>query len=199
MGRDGAAGPASRSAKAGDEGLKPMDEQTRYRVTGSLFLLAVAVIVLPMLFDGAGLETLELDPLDVPQETPAIKSLDEVAPATDLPERAAALAAIIDPDGFQTDETGTRFGEPVLSEADAETSVWAVQVASFGEEANALKLRDELRGEGREAFISTVRQRGNVLNRVAVGPFLDQSEAERLSETLSDALELDTRVVAFSN
>ena len=199
MGRDGAAGPASRSAKAGDEGRNPMDEQTRYRVTGSLFLLAVAVIVFPMLFDGAGLETLELDPLDVPKDTPRIETLDEVAPATDLPERAAALAATVDADGFQTDETGTRFGEPVLSEADAETSVWAVQVASFGEEANALKLRDELRGDGREAFISTVRQGDNVLSRVAVGPFLDQSDAERLSESLSAALDLDTRVVAFSN
>ncbi len=199
MGRSGAAEPASRSGKSGGEALKPMDEQTRYRVTGSLFLLAVAVIVFPMLFDGAGLETLELEPLDIPQDTPSIETLDDVAPASDVGERAAALAATIDQEGFQTDETGTRFGEPVLSRADATTSVWAVQVASFGEASNALKLRDELRGEGQEAFISTVRQGGEVLSRVAVGPFLDQAEAERLSDALSNDLALDTRVVAFSN
>ncbi|MEM8766667.1 MAG: SPOR domain-containing protein [Pseudomonadota bacterium] len=190
---------ASKPAKTGDDALKPMDEQTRYRVTGSLFLLAVAVIVFPMLFDGAGLERLELEPLDVAQETPNIESLEDVAPASDVSERAAALADTVDAGGFQTDATGTRFGEPVLSRAEAETSVWAVQVASFGEEANALKLRDELRSDGREAFISTVRQGDEVLSRVAVGPFLDEAEALRLRDALSDDLDLDTRVVAFSN
>ena len=32
-----------------------MDEVLRYRLTGAIFLLAVAVIVLPMVFDGDGL------------------------------------------------------------------------------------------------------------------------------------------------
>ena len=40
-----------------------MDQQTRYRVTGSLFLVALAIICLPMLFDGEGLVSIELDPL----------------------------------------------------------------------------------------------------------------------------------------
>lgn len=176
-----------------------MDEQTRYRVTGSLFLLAVAIIVFPMLFDGEGLKSIELEPLDVPKTAPEVSRREDVAPATDLIARAEELAAEVDDAGFQTDSTGTRFGEPVLSETDATTRTWAVQVASFGEEDNALKLRDQLRGDGYEAFISTVKQDGHVLNRVAVGPFLDEAEADTLRDELSDALSLDARIVAFSN
>lgn len=176
-----------------------MDEQTRYRVTGSLFLLAVAIIVFPMLFDGEGLRSVEIQPLDVPKTVPEVSRREDVAPATDLLTRVEELSSELDDEGFQTDTTGTRFGEPVLSETDAATRIWAVQVASFGEEENALKLRDQLRGDGYEAFISTVKQDGQVLNRVAVGPFLDQAEADDFRDELSDALSLDARTVAFSN
>ena len=176
-----------------------MDEQTRYRVTGSLFLLAVAIILFPMLFDGEGLKAVEIEPLDVPKTVPDVSRREDVAPATDLAARVEELAGEVDEEGFQTDATGTRFGEPILSETDPTTRVWAVQVASFGEEDNALKLRDQLRGDGYEAFISTVKQGDHVLNRVAVGPFLDQTEADDLRDKLSDALSLDARIVAFSN
>lgn len=176
-----------------------MDEQTRYRVTGSLFLLAVAIIVFPMLFDGEGLRSMEIQPLNVPKTVPEVSRREDVAPATDLLARVEELSGELDDEGFQTDSTGTRFGEPVLSEPDASTRIWAVQVASFGEAENALKLRDQLRGDGYEAFISTVKQDGHMLNRVAVGPFLDQDEADDLRDELSDALSLDARIVAFSN
>ena len=88
----------------------------------------------------------------------------------------------------------------VLTEPDDTTQVWAVQVASFGEEENALKLRDRLRSEAKEAFISTVRQDEETLRRVAVGPLLDRGEAEGLRDELASSLGLeDVRVVAFSN
>lgn len=176
-----------------------MDEQTRYRVTGSLFLLAVAVIIFPMLFDGEGLEPVAIERLDVPKTVPDVRRRVDVAPATDVVERAAELAAQVDDEGFQTDAIGTRFGEPVLAEADTTTQVWAVQLASFGDEENALRLRDELRRDGYEAFISTVRQGEKILSRVAVGPLLDRDRADGLREELSDTLDLDARLVAFSN
>ncbi len=177
-----------------------MDEQTRYRVTGSLFLLAIAVILFPMLFDGAGLASVQIEPLEVPRTVPDVPSRAGQAPESDLLARADALSQTMDDEGFQADAGGTRIGEPVLMEADDETRVWAVQVASFGEEENALKLRDELRSREFEAFISTVRQNDAVLRRVAVGPLLDRSAADGLRDELSDALDLeDVRVVAFSN
>lgn len=189
---------SSRASKAGAGAA--IDEQTRYRVTGSLFLLAIAVILFPMLFDGAGLAPLEIAPLDVPQTVPDVPSRTDIAPDSNYMARADALREAVDEDGFQADAAGTRMGEPVLTEPDAATRVWAVQVASFGEEDNALKLRDQLRASDQEAFISTVRQNGDTLRRVAVGPLLNLTEAEEIRDALAGSLGLsDVRVVAFSN
>lgn len=186
------------SSKASDP--TPVSEQTRYRVTGSLFLLAIAVILFPMLFDGAGLEPLEIEPLNVAKEVPDVPSRIDQAPESDFVARADALRASVDDQGFQDEVEGTRMGEPVLSEPDASTRVWAVQVASFGEEENALKLRDRLRSDEKAAFISTVRHNNVTLRRVAIGPLLDRDEADDLRDELASALGLsDVRVVAFSN
>jgi DedD protein len=175
-----------------------MDEQTRYRVTGSLFLIAIAVIVFPMLFDGEGLPQVRIEPLRLNEEVPAVPRRGDLAPESDLIDRARELAAQTDAEGYLTDR-GNRLGEPVLSEADASTRVWAVQVASFSDEDNALALRDRLRGDGYEAFISSLKRDDEVLSRVAVGPLLNREDADTLRRNLTDALALETRIVAFSN
>ena len=179
-----------------------MKDQTRYRVTGSLFLLALAVICLPMLLDGSGLPARELPALltgEPGAETlPALAAPAERMPESDFVERVEELRDSVDEDGFLTD-SGTRFGEPVLSDATARTDVWAVQVASFAEADNAEGLRTRLREDGYEAFISTVKTDDIVLNRVAVGPLLDAERARSLRDELSARYAVQARLMAFSN
>lgn len=176
-----------------------MDEQTRYRTTGSLFLLAIAVICFPMLFDGEGLAPVDIAPVTIDsQAMPQVKKLEEVAPASDVVARVDELRDQVDDAGFQT-VNNTRFGEPVLSVPVDNTDVWAVQVASLQNVDNARKLRSDLRDRGYEAFISTVKSDEEVLNRVAVGPLLSEAEARRIQQQLSQALSLEVRLMAFSN
>lgn len=181
-----------------------MKEQTRYRVTGSLFLLALAVICLPMLLDGAGLPARELPPLL--DDEPAVSTLPDApsdpapaaAPESDFVARVEELRQQVDDEGFLTD-SGTRFGEPVLSDPAARTDTWAVQVASFSEVGNAEQFRTRLREDGYEAFISTAKLNGQVLSRVAVGPLLDAERAESLRGELSARYDVKARLMAFSN
>jgi DedD protein len=173
-------------------------EETRYRVTGSLFLLALGVICLPMLLDGAGLPARDLPELVVSEPLPELPAAASRAPVVDLTARADALRAQTDDDGFLTD-SGTRFGEPVLTRAGARTDVWAVQVASFASAANAEEFRERLRADGYEAFISTVRSDDQVLSRVAVGPLLDRERADSLRRELGARYRTEARLMAFSN
>ncbi len=175
-----------------------MDEQTRYRVTGSLFLLALAIICLPMLFDAEGVPSIQIEPMPPPKPAPEVAPLEEVAPASEFIEKVDELRAQVDEDGFLTDG-GTRFGEPILSEPDTGTSAWAVQLASLADQGNARELRSQLREQGYEAFISTIKSGSEVLNRVAVGPILNETDAEELRAELSQLYELDARLMAFSN
>lgn len=175
-----------------------MDEQTRYRVTGSLFLLALAIICLPMLFDGEGMASIELEPMEPPAATPKVTPMENVAPSSDFIARVDELRGQVDADGFLI-ESGTRFGEPVLSDPGDDATAWAVQVASFNEQDNARKFRTQLREQGYEAFISTAKTDAAIHNRVAVGPLLNQADAEELREELALNYEVDARIMAFSN
>lgn len=179
-----------------------MDEDTkRFRITGSIFLLAILVIVLPMLFDGDGLPTVEIEA--IPEVAP--DSRIELPPVAAPPvmadnpyvEKIAELESSVDEDLFST-EHGTQAGEPVLTKPDSDTERWAVQVGSFSSEERALALRQELRDAGYDAFISAVKKDGKVMIRVAVGPYLDGSEAETIRRKLAGSQAPDARVMAFS-
>jgi DedD protein len=173
-----------------------LKEETRYRVTGSLFLLALAVIFLPMLFDGAGLPRVELEPV-APPPIAAVELPEPPALDPELPVRVEALAEQVDPEGFLT-ETDTRLGEPVLSDAGPTTEAWAVQVASFADAENAKVFRSRLREDGYEAFLSTLRSGDDVRIRVAVGPFQSRAEAARFQSELSSRYRVSARLMAFS-
>ena len=175
-----------------------MDEQTRYRATGSIFLLAIAIICLPIIFDGEGLTPVEIEPLALSQALPNVQKIQNVAPASEVVARVDELRSQVDNDGFQR-SGGTRFAEPVLSDPGENTAVWAVQVASLHNVDNARKLRSDLRDRGYEAFISTVKDDDEIMNRVAVGPLLSEADAREMQQKLSQVLSLEVRLMAFSN
>lgn len=176
-----------------------LTDQTRYRLTGLVFLLAVAAIFLPMLFDGDGVEPMQLDPLPAAD----IEVERDVAPAPDMtPVMAArdALKEVVDEDGYARD-TGTRFGDAVLLEDDADADAdlkWAVQVASFSQQENADRLIQRMRSDGYAAFVSNVKQSGEPAARVAVGPLIERDAAVRLKAELDRRYDFEAVVVRFS-
>ena len=177
-----------------------LTEQTRYRLTGLVFLLAVAAVFLPMLFDGDGVEPMQLDPM-VPADFEVER---DVAPPPDMTPVVAArdaLDSVVDEDGYATD-TGTRFGDPVLLEdaADVDADLkWAVQVASFSQQENADRLVERLQGDGYAAFASHVKQSGGEpAARVAVGPVIERDSAARLKTELDRRYDFEAMLVRFS-
>jgi cell division septation protein DedD len=73
-----------------------------------------------------------------------------------------------------------------------------VQVASFAEVENANQFRSQLRKDGYEAFLSTLRSGDEVRIRVAVGPFQSRAEAARFQSELSSRYRVSARLMAFS-
>ncbi len=91
-----------------------MPERTRDRVMGGVFLVALAIIVLPMLFDGSGVESPEPPRLPAP-------SASDVQPVTAMDPanlaNADALRNKVDSEGFDR-SSSTRIGDPVVTPAD---------------------------------------------------------------------------------
>ena len=181
-----------------DRPHNPTNIRTRYRVTGSIFLIALAIIVLPMLFDGAGAPMREApSQLPLKNTSSVLPDFADVVPTSDVVARVEGLRGEVDADGFATD-SGTRFGEPVLQPGDANSKIWAVQAASFASNDNALSFRSELRKAGFEAFISTVKDRtsdSGRMYRVAVGPLLSKVDAEEIQAAISADFSVQPTVV----
>lgn len=149
-------------------------------MVGALVLVAVAVIVVPPLLDGEGLESLPTAMPPPPPEIPA--ELPSGAEAARL--RAQA-------------EAGP--GLPLRGDADG-PQAWAVQVGSFSRRENAFALRERLRRQGFAAFVEPViRGDGTRAWRVRVGPEPTRQEAEALKARLAEAVGGEPIVVAHEH
>ena len=198
-----------------------MKEVTRYRLIGTIFLLSLAATFLPMIFDApapslqddastSGLEdTQTFENVDPRAEVKSLidqmaqdqKAMDRAFADSKLHEKVEGIRETVDPDGYWVDN-GTRFGEPILLPTREETEVFAVQLATFDEERNARKLREQLLGDGEEAFISQYKQRGiggeKIRYRVAVGPMLSHTLAKKKRISYSQIYGVEAIVVAMT-
>jgi DedD protein len=73
---------------------------------------------------------------------------------------------------------------------------WFVQVGSFSREANALELRDRLRGADYSAFVERSTVEGNTKHRVKVGPEMNRSRAETQRDKIQSEFDLKGIVIS---
>ncbi len=190
-----------------------MQENIRYRTIGAIFLLSVGVILLPMLFDSPTRyapaepvhEIFDQAQSNAEEEASSGGSFpiyDDVVPASDLVEKVNQLRAKVDGKGFSTEPHRTLFGEPILAPIRPESSVFAVQLATFVSLENAQAFREKLRTEGSAAFISSFLDIGRGANkvekvryRVAVGPLLSHTGADEMRDVLAKKYDVDAIVV----
>ena len=76
--------------------------------------------------------------------------------------------------------------EAAAAAPESVTGMWAVQLGSFSDQANAERLAAELRKNGYAAFLSKLKTASGSLNRVRVGPQKDRSSAEAVAVKLRD-------------
>ena len=65
--------------------------------------------------------------------------------------------------------------------------MWAVQLGSFGDQANANKLAADLRQQNFTAFLSKLSTSSGELHRVRIGPQKDRASAEAVAAQLLKA------------
>ena len=176
-----------------------MDRLLQQRLLGAAILLAVLVIVVPELLDGAGHRSRYPSSVDIPAvpafkpmaevdalpiEEPLIPAqpvLDSVTETMELPIPAPVIKTRPpEPEKI----TSVVASPPVTSPGQKPKTVkstsvkpaWALQVGSFSEKPNALKMRDQFRGKGYSAYVEEAQ--GSF--RVRIGPELDHGRMEKM-------------------
>lgn len=194
-----------------------MKEKTRFRITGAVFLTAVALICVPMLFDVkrapiSEIEPLQRQPIDA---VPEIPEPPDLAPVLSARDKIEALAS---EDGF-VNSSGTRVGQPVLvvieDESDSasvsdpepteaptaaldDAQRWAIQLGSFSSKTNANNLERRVAADEHHVWTSTAKVNDTEVFRVAVGPYLSRDEASVQRKLLSEQYTVQAIVVSYS-
>jgi DedD protein len=146
-----------------------MDQDLKQRLIGAVVITSLAAIFVPMLFD---------DPID---ETGKMISELKIpdSPVRKLTGDSGKLPGSIDevinlPDPLPLKEKGDN------PRTISGMQRWFLQVGIFGQESNAISLKDKIRKQGFSVSIMTVADENGSLYRVRVGPELDKKRAELL-------------------
>ena len=84
---------------------------------------------------------------------------------------------------------------PASAIAATQPGAWAVQLAAFGDETSANKLRDRLRGQGFDGYVDSVNTSRGRLWRVRAGPFASRSVAETTQGQITQKLKIKGNIV----
>lgn len=192
---------------AGRQPERRLENKLRQRMWGAAVLIAIAVIGLPLLLDGAGTQS-QFRRVERLQEEPASTSNDDLVTRTSTPvaemravgsqstsgetvERVLSGAVSgSSQDATTSDATVERKTRQVLRQSQQPLTAWVVLAATFSDEDTALHLRDRLRSAG---FASFVRDRESESDpfRVLVGPMIKESTAQKALAQVTSLLNRD--------
>jgi DedD protein len=194
-----------------------LDEHTfKQRIVGAIVLVALAVIFIPMLLPGhrdigftdsgspippkpAELENLKVLELEKPQPAPPPREIVR----TPIDERSPSTPAV-EVESTSEDKTPLPVEtKPAPSTNQAEQpaastpKAWAVQVGSFTQRDNAMRLRDQLRRKRYKAFVEQISSADRTFYRVRVGPEVSRNKAAALQKELQTKMKLqDSTIVS---
>lgn len=168
-----------------------MDKALKQRLVGASVLIALAVIVLPMLFSGQAGNPQESRSIEVPPRPPELSFETRRFPlGNNSAAKAANTVPSVEPEAVEPvngpadADSAAGEEEPPLDTADEPATAavgkqpvdevpgrYLVQVASFSTTANANRLAERLREDGMSVMMDSIVAEVGTLHRVRVGPF----------------------------
>lgn len=143
-----------------------MEKSSKHRILGALVVVGLVVITLP-LFQNSDLPT-EPKIVKAPPFPDQYVQVTSTAP-TILPNQAVTPLTM--PFVAEHTESPVTKDGPVTKQAYSLNNVaWVIQLGSFKNKANALRLVNELRASGYRAFIKQIPATFGQSTRVFVGP-----------------------------
>ncbi len=167
-----------------------MDPVLKQRLVGATVLSALAVILVPMLFDGSG-NRLDAQDFEIPVVPPSIEQSQPETP--EQPVNVESVLPRASPPA-PAQNLSTEATKP-HQESQKTLTAWVIQVGSFNKVGNADQLRDQLRKAGFPAYVEAGKKNGAPLFRVRVGPELDPQRARTQREKIARKFKLNAIVL----
>ncbi|MFN3881018.1 MAG: SPOR domain-containing protein [Nitrincola lacisaponensis] len=176
----------------------------KQRLVGGAVLLLIGIAFFPLVFNAAGYEERRLESriptapevvrlVQTERPAPVIIEQVPVAPVTETPVVSAPVSEITESLDALRPSLNPAEEAPAL-DADQVPAAWALQLASFRQEANARELRTRLINAGYRVYI----RQGEDVVRVFVGPEMQRSRLEELKVSLQQEYGLEGMIVRFT-
>ncbi len=146
-----------------------MDQDLKQRLVGAVVITSLAAIFVPMLFD---------DPIDETGKMISELKIPDV-PVKSFKAASVSVSKSIN-DVMNLPEPTVIKEERVKQSSVSNKVSWFIQVGIFGQESNAISLRNKIRKQGFPVTIASVASDNGMLYRVRVGPELDKKRAEAM-------------------
>ena len=185
----------------------------RQRIVGATVFCAVALILLPMIFDGQGsYESPMVSRIPVQPQVNLLPEPRQIRPViiADSPileeETSETEQAIVDapptdtvvsPDSAELSSRVEEVNEsPVLDQLGLPRG-WSIRLGSFAEVTNANNLVDRLRDAGYKAYTKSISNAVGDLTSVLVGPWIDRGAVDEYQQELQDEFMLPGDIVLY--
>ena len=182
--------------------MKAMNEAMKQRLIGALVLVALATVVLPILFDFEGSYTVDTRssiPPDPDIQSVEIKKAGPLKGATAVASqeemfrfdnsRKVVEDAANDGIGLQDQASGLN--------AEGIPLAWIVQVASFSDANKAQTLSQQLLDDGYKAYSRRVLVGGDSKYRIYVGPKVSKATMLQQKEAIESKYKVKTLLLVF--
>jgi len=184
---------------------------TKQRIVGTIVIASLALIFLPIIFDGQGshqTQTASRIPeqpvvpiLPEPQQSRPVIISDADLVVTETkpePERVTKTIeeSVSDLIEVSASESGFTRDIPTLNSAGLPNG-WSIRLGSFSEASNATNLMQRLQTAGYKAYIRDIDSEQVELTGVFVGPWLERALVNDYIDQLRDEFQLEGMVVRY--
>ena len=188
-----------------------MKQGTKQRIAGTIVIASLALIFLPIIFDGQGshqTQTASRIPeqpvvpiLPEPQQSrPVIISDADLVVTETKPEPERVTKTIEESASdlieVSASESGFTRDIPTLNSAGLPNG-WSIRLGSFSEASNATNLMQRLQTAGYKAYIRDIDSEQVELTGVFVGPWLERALVNDYIDQLRDEFQLEGMVVRY--
>ena len=189
--------------------MKPlMDRSLKERIIGAVVLVVFVVMVVPVFLDGPSTKTeIITESVSLPGQNGQTRKTQTIVLERDRTEPVPVSGNTSGADNkpavthVEKDQpvvarslgTGPVKSQPKAAgntkqvQAISPTGMWAVQLGSFSNQANADRLAADLRKQGFAAFLSQLQTESGPLHRVRIGPQKNREGAEAMAAKLNSA------------
>jgi DedD protein len=175
-----------------------VSESLKQRIVGAIVLIALAIIIIPLVFDFSGERQVDINS-QIPQmpEIEPVVVADPIRPENITPAKPDGTIFQIGVD-IPAEAQSLKVEVPTLSSEGSPVG-WVLQIASFKDKAAANELVKKLLADDYQAFLREKKSGKGTVNRVFVGPKVLKEKLIKEKTAIDKKYRVDAMLVRFES